>query len=139
MEGNTDNICYSTFTILFIYLFLAVLGLNCCVGFYLVAVSLGYSAGAQVLIVVPSLVQSTGSRAVWLQWLQHAGLAVMAPRLQRTGSAAVAHGLSCSVACGILPDQGLNPSLLHWQASSLPLSQQGSPTLPFFFFLITGH
>ena len=81
MEGNTDNICYSTFKILFIYLFLAVLGLNCCVGFYLVAVSLGYSAGAQVLIVVPSLVQSTGSRAVWLQWLQHAGLVVMAPRL----------------------------------------------------------
>ena len=55
MEGNTDNICYSTLKILFIYLFLAVLGLNCCVGFYLVAVSLGCSAGARVLIVLPSL------------------------------------------------------------------------------------
>ena len=37
------------------------------------------------------------------------------------------HGLSCSVACGILPDQGLNPCLPHWQADSLPLSHQGSP------------
>ena len=37
------------------------------------------------------------------------------------------HGLSCSVACGIFPDQGLNPCLLHWRADSLPLSLQGSP------------
>ena len=34
-----------------------------------------------------------------------------------------------SVACGIFPDQGLNPCLLHWQADSLPLSHQGSPIL----------
>ena len=34
-------------------------------------------------------------------------------------------------ACGIFPDQGLNPSLLHWQADSLPLSHQGSPYLYF--------
>ena len=33
----------------------------------------------------------------------------------------------CSVACGILSDQGSNPCLLHWQADSLPLSHQGSP------------
>ena len=39
----------------------------------------------------------------------------------------MAHGLSCSKACGILPDQGSNPCLLHWQADSLPLSHQGSP------------
>ena len=26
------------------------------------------------------------------------------------------------------PTQGLNPHLLHWQADSLPLSHQGSPT-----------
>ena len=29
-----------------------------------------------------------------------------------------AHGLSCSVACGIFPDQGSNPCPLHWQADS---------------------
>ena len=28
---------------------------------------------------------------------------------------------------GIFPTQGLNPSLLHWQVNSLPLSHQGSP------------
>ena len=30
-------------------------------------------------------------------------------RLQRAGSVIVAHGPSCSSACGIFPDQGLNP------------------------------
>ena len=29
-----------------------------------------------------------------------------------------AHRLSCSAACGIFPDQGLNPCPLHWQADS---------------------
>ena len=33
-------------------------------------------------------------------------------------SEAVAHQLSCSVACGIFPSQGLNPCPLHWQADS---------------------
>ena len=51
---------------------------------------------------------------------------VAAPGLWSTGSAVV-HGLRCSTACGIFPDQGLNPCLLHWQVDSLPLSHQGSP------------
>ena len=38
------------------------------------------------------------------------------------------HGLSCSASCGILQDQGSNTCLLHWQADSLPLSHQGSPS-----------
>ena len=33
-------------------------------------------------------------------------------------SVVVAHGLSCSAACGIIPDQGSNPCPLHWQADS---------------------
>ncbi|XP_059868788.1 ras-related protein Rab-28 isoform X2 [Delphinus delphis] len=44
-----------------------------------------------------------------------------------TGSAAMAHGPSCSAACGILPDRGTNPCPLHWQADSQPLRHQGSP------------
>ena len=36
-------------------------------------------------------------------------------------------GLSCSAACGIFPDQGSNPCLLHCQVDSLSLSHQGSP------------
>ena len=39
----------------------------------------------------------------------------------------MAHGPSCSTACGILPDQGSNPCPLHWQADSQPLHHQGSP------------
>ena len=61
----------------------------------------------------------------------------------------MAHGLSCSAACGVFPDQELNTlagglstltvaCLLPWQVGSLPLSQPGSPLLLFlidsFFF-----
>ena len=59
----------------------------------------------------PLLLQSTGSR--------------------RAGSVVVAHGLSCSVACGIFPDQGSNPCPLHWQADSQPLRHQGNPAALF--------
>ena len=47
---------------------------------------------------------------------------------RRAGSVVVAHGCSCSAACGIFPDQGSNPCPLHWQADSQPLRHQGSPT-----------
>ena len=47
------------------------------------------------------------------------------------GSAIVAHGPSCSAACGIFPDQGPNPCPLHWQADSQPLRHQGSPVFVF--------
>ena len=36
------------------------------------------------------------------------------------------YGLSCSEACGILPGQGSNPCLLHWEAETLSLSYQES-------------
>jgi len=39
----------------------------------------------------------------------------------------VVHRLSCSVASGIFPDQGLNPCPLRWQADSYPPHHQGSP------------
>ena len=55
----------------------------------------------------PLLLRSTGSR--------------------RAGSVTVAHGPSCSAACGIFPDQGSNPCPPHWQADSQPLRHQGSP------------
>ena len=62
-----------------------------------------------------------------------AGLALSRPLLlrstgsSRAGSVVVAHGPSCSVACGIFPDQGSNPCPLHWQADSQPVRHQGSP------------
>ena len=50
----------------------------------------------------------------------------------RAGSVVVAHGPSCSAACGIFPDQGSTPCPLHWQADSQPLRHQGSPWIFFF-------
>ena len=51
---------------------------------------------------------------------------------RRAGPVIVAHGPSCSAACGILPDQGSNPCPLHRQADSQPLCHQGSPDEIFF-------
>ena len=52
------------------------------------------------------------------------------------GSVVVAHGPSCSAACGILPDQGSNPCPPHWQADSQPLRHQRSPlTLTYYNFI----
>ena len=46
-------------------------------------------------------------------------------RLSNCGSRA--QSLPSLAACGIFPDQGLNPCPLHWQADSQPLRHQGSP------------
>ena len=58
--------------------------------------------------------------------MQRVGFSLWCLLLWSTGSRV--HRLSSSVACGIFLDQGLNLYLLHWQADSLPLSQQGSPS-----------
>ena len=86
-------------------------------GLSLVAASGGHSSlrCAGLSLSRPLLLRSTGSR--------------------RAGSVIVAHGLSCSAACGIFPAQGSNPCPLHWQADSQPLRHQGSPV--FLFFLIS--
>ena len=78
-----------------------------------VAASRGHSSSrcAGLSLPRPLLLQSTGSR--------------------RSGSVVVAHGPSCSAACGIFPDQGSNPCPLHWQADSQPLRHQGSPVIYF--------
>ena len=74
--------------------------------------------------------QVRGPQQLWCP-----GSVVVACRPQRAGQAAVAHGPSCSAACGILPDQGSNLGPLHWQADSQPLPHQGSPTNHFYFYL----
>ena len=78
-------------------------------GLSLVAASGGHSSSRCVGLSLsrPLLLRSTGPR--------------------RAGSVVVAHGPSCSAACGIFPDQGSNPCPLHWQAGSQPLHHQGSP------------
>ena len=99
---------------LFIYLILFIYFWLCWVfisvrGLSLVAASGGHSSSrcAGLSLSWPVLLRSTGSR--------------------RAGSVVVAHGPSCSVACGIFPDQGSNPCPLHWQTDPQPLRHQGSP------------
>ena len=103
---------------LFIYSFIIIIFWLCWVfvsvrGLSLVAASGGHSSSrcAGLSLSRPLLLQSTGSR--------------------RAGSVVVAHGSSCSAACGIVPDQGSNPCPLHWQADSQPLHHQGSPLVHF--------
>ena len=78
-------------------------------GLSLVAASVGHSSlrCTGLSLSRPLLLRSTGSRCA--------------------GSVVVAHGPSCSAACGIFPDQGSNPCPLHWQADSQPPCHQGSP------------
>ena len=91
------------------------LGLRFVRGLSLVAASGGHSSSrcAGLSLSWPLLLWSTSSR--------------------RAGSVVVAHGPSCSAACGIFPDQGSNPCALHWQADSQPLRHQGSPTWHLIF------
>ena len=97
-------VCFFFFFNLWLcWVFVSVRGLS------LVVASGGHSSSqcAGLSLSWPLLLRSTGSR--------------------RAGSVVVAHGLSCSTACGIFPDQGSNPCPLHWQADSQPLCHQGSP------------
>ena len=99
-----------------IYLFLAVLGLCCCMDFSLVAES-----GSNSLVIVCRLL------IVMASLVKHG--------LRNTDSRVVAHRFGCSIACGVFPDQGSNTCLLHCQLNSLPLSHQGSPGLTFLIYV----
>ena len=107
---------------LFIYLFLAVLGLRFVRGLSPAAASGGHSSSRRG--------DRSSSRC--------AGLSPPRPLPSRgTGSrracsAIVAHGPSRSAARGILPDQGPNPCPPHQQADSQPLRHQGSPITVIF-------
>ena len=85
-------------------------------GLSLAAVSLGFHFSAWA-----SLVQSAGFRARRPQ------------SLKIKGSVVVDSGLSCSGACGIFPQQGLNPCFLHRQADSYSLYPQGHPCKSFLW------
>ena len=106
---------YSFIYLWLCWVFVSVRGLS------LVAASGGHSSSrcASLSLSRPLLLWSTGSR--------------------RAGSVVVAHGPSCSAACGIFPDQGSNPCPLHWQADSQPLRHQGSPLPPYFCLTFHSH
>ena len=86
-------------------------------GLSLVVASGGHSSSwcAGLSLLRPLLLRSTGSR--------------------RAVSVIMAHGPSCSAACGIFPEQGSNLCPLHWQADSQPLRHQGNPCL--FVFILS--
>ena len=112
----------------FIIIFLINLFIFGCVGsslllksFLQLAAGRGYSS-----------LQRAGFSLRWLSCCRARALGVwasvvVAHGLQSAGLVVVAHRPSCSAACGILPDQGLNLCLLHWQVDSQPLHHQGSP------------
>ena len=62
-------------------------------------------------------------------------LVVMHRLLIVVASLIAEHGLSCSMASGIFPEQESNLCLLHWQVDSLQLSHEGSPwiLIPWIF------
>ena len=112
-------VCESGFYILFIFIFGCAWVLVAAPGLSLMMVSGEYSLVAvhRLLTALASLIAKHGLKGMWAS-------GVAAPGLPSTGSTGVAYRLSCSMACGIFPDPGLNPHLLHWQADSLPLSHQ---------------
>ena len=76
--------------------------------------------------------QALGPRAsgIAAQELNSCGSWTLERRLSSCGA-----WISCSTACGILPNQVSNSCLLHWQADSLTLSQQGSPGSPELYII----
>ena len=109
-----------------IYLWL-VLGLCCCTGFSLVEASRGYSS-----------VQSEGfpccgaqAPGPWASVAAACGLSSCGPRALEHRQYSWGMGLVALQPVGSSPDQRLNPHLLHWLEDSLPLSHQGSPSIPF--------
>ena len=86
-----------------IFFFLAALCLRCCTRAFSSCSKWGllFVVVRSLFIAVASLVAEHGLQACGLQQLWHVGSVVVARRLQRAGSVVVAHGLSCSVACGI--------------------------------------
>ena len=112
--GKSLAACFFVSAFLFVcfwrhWVFVAVCGLS------LVAASGGYSllrcAGFSLQWLL--LLQSMGSRGKGFN-----GCSTGLTSCSTWASVVVAHGFSCSVACGIFPDQGSNPCPLHWQADS---------------------
>ena len=109
---------FSIYLFIFIFwlcwVFVSVQGLS------LVVASRGHPSSrcAGLSLSRPLLLRSTGSKRTGSK---------------RAGSVVMAHGPSCSAACGIFPNQGSNPCPLHQQADSQPLRHQGSPRIHTFY------
>ena len=111
--------------------------------FIIIIIFLFYFWLCWVFVSVQGLSPLTASGGHSSSWC--AGLSLSWPLLlrstgsRRAGSVVVAHGLSCSAAYGIFPDQGSNPCPLHWQADSQPLRHQGTPPKVFLSWVWCEH
>ena len=141
--------------LIFRNLFLAARGLRCCIQAFSTCGKQGllFFVVCGLLIVVASLAVEHRLQTCRPQQLWHTGLVVATFRVQSAGLSSCGTwawqlllsgsrvqaqqlwcaGLSCSVTCGILSDQGLNPCPLHWQVDSYPLYHERS--LPLIFKL----
>ena len=90
------------------------------------------SCGSWALGHTGSAVVALGHLGIRAQQLWFTGFSSCGSRALEHGSAVVVSRLSCSVACGVFPDQGLNPHTMYWQVDSLPLDNQGSSPPPLF-------
>ena len=101
----------------FICVFLAVLGLRCCTGFSLVV-----RVGRRPLVVV------LGPLTAMASCLEHGLQGTRASVVGARGPSRRDAQAPLLRACGILPDQGSNPCLLHWQVDFfLTTEQLGKP------------
>ena len=105
----------------FIYLLLAVLSLHCWYGLFSSSCKQGLLSSCGAWANCGDFCWS-GAQALKHMSFSSGSAWALEHRLNSCGAQAY-----CSMACGIFPDQGLNPCLLHWQVDSLPLSLQESP------------
>ena len=99
------------------------LGLCCCMDFFLSCGKQGLLSTCSALVCHCRGFSCYGAWALGIVGFSSCGFWALEHRLN-----IVAHRLTCSMTCGILPYQGSNPCLLHWQVDSLPLSHQRSPS-----------
>ena len=118
-KSVSNNVSPTFLFILFLFIFGCV-GSLLLRGLSVVAANGGYfslwCAGFSLRWIL--LLGSTGSRRAGFSSCGLRASVVVACGLWSAGSVVVAHGLNCSAARGIFPDQGLNPCPLHWQADS---------------------
>ena len=87
--------------------------------FFLIYFIFGYVGSLLPRVGFSLVAASGGYSSLWCAGFSCCGawaLGAWASVVVARGSVVVAHGISCSVACGIFPDQGLNLCPLHWQA-----------------------
>ena len=108
-------VCFCFYKFIYLFIFGCIGSWLLRAGFSLVVAIGGYSLLQHMAFSLRwlLLLWSTGSRCVGFSSCDMWASVVVVRELQSAGSVVVAHGLSCSAACGIFTDQGSNPCPLH--------------------------